>query len=126
MELMAYDGGLRQRKGCGPADCAYARVMPRRHIRVTGAPEAPETGGPKTPRRPKPKAPGDVATPMPGKVVRVAVTEGQVVKKDDLVLIVEAMKMENQVHAPIAGTVKTLYVREGDDIKPDETLLVIE
>jgi len=42
------------------------------------------------------------------------------------VLIVEAMKMENQVHAPIARTVKTLYVREGDDIKPDETLLVIE
>src|SRR5881396_1097930 len=91
---------------------------------LTGAPEAPETGGPKTPRRPKPKAPGDVATPMPGKVVRVAVTEGQAVKKDDLVLIVEAMKMENQVHAPIAGTVRTLYVKEGDDIKPDETLLV--
>jgi len=93
---------------------------------LTGAPEVPETGGPKTPRRPKPKAPGDVATPMPGKIVRVAVTEGQVVKKDELVLIVEAMKMENQVHAPIAGTVKTLYVGEGDDIKPDETLLVIE
>ena len=93
---------------------------------LTGAPEAPETGGPKTPRRPKPKVPGDVATPMPGKVVRVVVTVGQVVKKDDLVLIVEAMKMENQVHAPIAGTVKTLYVREGDDIKPDETLLIIE
>ena len=63
---------------------------------------------------------------MPGKVVRVVVTEGQIVKKDDLVLIVEAMKMENQVHAPIAGTVRTLYVKEGDDIKPDETLLVIE
>ena len=93
---------------------------------LTGAPEAAETGGPKTPRRPKAHAPGDVTTPMPGKVVRVAVTEGQEVKKDDLVLIVEAMKMENQVHATIAGTVKTLYVKEGDDIKPDETLLVIE
>ena len=32
---------LRQRKGCGRADCAYARVMPRRRIRVTGTPEAP-------------------------------------------------------------------------------------
>jgi pyruvate carboxylase subunit B len=93
---------------------------------LTGAPEPPDTGAPKTPRRPKAKAPGDVATPMPGKVVRVVTTVGEVVKKDDLVLIVEAMKMENQVHAPVAGTVKTLYVREGDDVQPDETLLVIE
>ncbi len=93
---------------------------------LTGAPEAPDTGAPKTPRRPKPKVPGDVATPMPGKVARVATAEGQVVKKDDLVLIVEAMKMENQVLAPIAGTVKSVYVKEGDDVQPDETLLVIE
>jgi pyruvate carboxylase subunit B len=93
---------------------------------LTGAPEPADAGGPAMSRRPKPKVPGDVSTPMPGKVVRVAVTEGQIVKQDDLVLIVEAMKMENQVHASIAGTVKTLYVKEGDDIKPDETLLVIE
>ena len=93
---------------------------------LTGAPETPETGAPKAPRRPKPKAPGDVATTMPGKVVRVVVSQGQTVKKDELVLIVEAMKMENQMHAPIAGTVKTLYVKEGDDVRPDETLLVIE
>lgn len=93
---------------------------------LTGTPEAPDTGSRTTPRRPKPKAPGDVATPMPGRVVRVATAEGQVVKKDDLVIIVEAMKMENQVHAPIAGTVKSVYVKEGDDVQPDETLLVIE
>jgi pyruvate carboxylase subunit B len=93
---------------------------------LTGTPEVQEIGGPKAPRRPKPKGAGDVTTAMPGKVVRVEATEGQVVEKDDLVLIVEAMKMENQVHAPIAGTVKTVYVKEGDDVKPEETLLVIE
>jgi pyruvate carboxylase subunit B len=92
---------------------------------LTGTPEAPETGGAKAPRRPTPKAPGDVGTTMPGKVVRVLVKQGQAVKTGDLVLIVEAMKMEGQVHAPIDGVVKTLYVKEGDDVKPDETLVVI-
>jgi pyruvate carboxylase subunit B len=93
---------------------------------LTGAPEAPEIGGAKTSRRPKPKGPGDVATSMPGKVIKVLVAQGQAVKKGDLALIVEAMKMESQVLAPIAGTVKTLYVTEGDDVKTDETLLVVE
>lgn len=93
---------------------------------LTGAPEATEVGGAQPPRRPKPKGPGDVATSMPGKVIKVLVKQGQAVKKGDLVLIVEAMKMESQVLAPIAGTVKTLYVNEGDDVKTDETLLVVE
>ena len=93
---------------------------------LTGTPEAPEIGGAKTPKRPRPKGPGDVATAMPGKIIKVLVKQGQAVKKGDLVLIVEAMKMESQVLAPIAGTVKTLHVAEGDDVKTDETLLVVE
>jgi pyruvate carboxylase subunit B len=93
---------------------------------LTGAPEAPEVGGAKAPKRPKPKGPGDVATSMPGKIIKVLVKQGQAVKKGDLVLIVEAMKMESQVLAPIAGTIKTLLVAEGDDVKTDETLLVVE
>jgi pyruvate carboxylase subunit B len=93
---------------------------------LTGAPEAPEVGGEKKPQRPKPAGPGDVTTSMPGKVTKVLVKQGQVVKKGDLVLIVEAMKMESQVLAPIAGAVKTLYVKEGDDVKPDETLVIVE
>ena len=93
---------------------------------LTGAPEASEVGGEKAPKRPKPGGPGDVATSMPGKVIKVLVKQGQAVKKGELVLIVEAMKMESQVIAPIAGAVKTLYVNEGDDVKTDETLLVVE
>ena len=93
---------------------------------LTGAPEAPEVGGAQTPKRPRPKGPGDVASAMPGKIIKVLVKQGQAVRKGDLVLIVEAMKMESQVLAPIAGTVKTLHVVEGDDVKTDETLLVVE
>src|SRR2546427_804242 len=93
---------------------------------LTGAPEAPEVGGEKKPGRPRPIGPGDVATSMPGKVIKVLAKQGQSVKKGDLLLIVEAMKMESQVNAPIAGVVKTLYVNEGDDVKTDETLVTIE
>lgn len=93
---------------------------------LTGMPEAPETGSRQAPQRPKPSRPGDVTTAMPGRVVRVVAQQGQAVKKDELVLIIEAMKMESQVNAPIAGIVKALYVKEGEDVKPDETLLVIE
>ena len=63
---------------------------------------------------------------MPGKVIKVLIKQGQSVKQADLLLIVEAMKMESQVNAPIAGVVKTLYVKEGDDVKPDETLMTLE
>ncbi len=93
---------------------------------LTGTPEAPPVGGEKKPQRPKPSVPGDVTASLPGKVTKVLVKQGQAVKKGDLVLIVEAMKMESQVIAPIAGAVKTLYVKEGDDVTPDETLLVVE
>src|SRR5207247_2060893 len=93
---------------------------------LTGTPEAPEIGGEKKPERPRPIGPGDVTTSMPGKVIKVLVKPGQSVKQADLLLIVEAMKMESQVNAPIAGVVKTLYVKEGDDVKPDETLMTLE
>ncbi len=92
---------------------------------LTGAPEAPAVGGEKKAARPKPKGPGDVATSMPGKVIKVLVKQGQAVKKGELLLIVEAMKMESQVLSPVAGSVQTLHVKEGDDVKTDETLLVV-
>jgi len=93
---------------------------------LAGVPEAPATGDKTKPKRPKPSKPGDIASPMPGRVVKVLVAMGDKVKADDPVLIIEAMKMENRVPSPIAGTVATLYVSEGDDVKPDETLVQLE
>ncbi|MFQ5992482.1 MAG: sodium-extruding oxaloacetate decarboxylase subunit alpha, partial [Nitrospiraceae bacterium] len=91
-----------------------------------GVPEAPETGVGAAPARPKPSKPGDVASPMPGRVVKVLVSKGDSVQLGDPVLIIEAMKMESQVPAPIAGKVVALYVKPGDDIKTDETLVQLE
>lgn len=93
---------------------------------LAGVPEAPEAGGKTAPKRPKPAKPGDVASPMPGRVVKVLVSKGDQVKAGDPVLVIEAMKMESQVPAPVAGKVVALYVAEGEDAKTDETLVQLE
>jgi pyruvate carboxylase subunit B len=93
---------------------------------LAGVPEAPDAGGKGKPKRPKPSKPGDVASPMPGRVVKVLVAKGDKVKAGDPVLIIEAMKMENRVPAPVAGTVAALYINEGEDVKTDETLIQLE
>lgn len=77
-------------------------------------------------KRPSPKREGDVYAPMPGKITKVMVKEGDTVKAGDTVLIVEAMKMENEIHTPIDGVVKEIYVKEGDNANPDETLIYVE
>ncbi|MGH7164963.1 MAG: biotin/lipoyl-containing protein, partial [Nitrospiraceae bacterium] len=96
------------------------------HEVLAGVPEAPETGSPNAPKRPKPAKPGDVASPMPGRVVKVLVSKGDRVRAGDPVLIIEAMKMESRVPAPIDGTVGAVYVTAGEDVKTDETLIQLE
>ncbi len=76
--------------------------------------------------RPKAKGQGDVTTPIPGKVTSIRVAEGDVVSEGEVVLTVEAMKMENKIHTPIAGVVKKVLVKIGDSVNPDETLVQIE
>ena len=94
---------------------------------LAGAPEAPSaSSSTKVEGRPKPSHPGDVTTPMPGRVVKLLVAQGDAVKTGDPLLVVEAMKMENRVQAPIAGAVATIYVKEGDEVNPDETLIHLE
>ena len=75
--------------------------------------------------RPKAKEVGDVTAPMPGSVVRIMVKIGEKVEAGDTVLIVEAMKMENEVHTPISGVVEKIYVSEGDNVNPDEVLVQV-
>ena len=75
---------------------------------------------------PKATEPGDTTPPMPGKVVRILVEEGKPVEKGQTVAIVEAMKMENEIHAPIDGIVKQIFAKPGDQVNPDEAILRIE
>ncbi|MCL4558362.1 MAG: sodium-extruding oxaloacetate decarboxylase subunit alpha [Deltaproteobacteria bacterium] len=78
-----------------------------------------------TMERPKATEIGDVTATMPGKVSAIKVKKGDRVIAGDPVLIIEAMKMENEVHTPIDGMVYEIYVNEGDTVNPDEALIRI-
>jgi len=71
-------------------------------------------------------APGELEAPMPGRVTRVAVSVGDVVKRGQELIVVEAMKMENALVAPMDGVVKSLAVKVGDMVAPGPALVVVE
>jgi pyruvate carboxylase subunit B len=77
-------------------------------------------------KRPKASKEGHVTSSMPGTIVDILVKAGAKVKAGDPVLVIEAMKMENEVPAPVAGTVKAVNVAKGDSVNPDEALVEIE
>ena len=66
-----------------------------------------------------------VTAPMPGNILNVNVTSGQAVKKGDVMFILEAMKMENEIVAPEDGTVKQILAQKGATVDTDEVLAVI-
>ncbi len=66
-----------------------------------------------------------VSAPMPGKILRVLVKEGDSVSKGDLLLVLEAMKMENEIFAPVSGVVRKVAVSGGDSVNTGDTLVVI-
>jgi propionyl-CoA carboxylase alpha chain len=69
---------------------------------------------------------GGLVAPMPGNVLQVAVEEGQQVTKGELLLILEAMKMEHRITAPHDGVVAELRVTQGEQVEADSILVVIE
>ncbi len=86
-------------------------------------------------RRPDPEQPdGDedagggpnIVAQMPGKVVKLLVTEGQEIAAGEGVIILESMKMETETAAPVAGVVKTIHVSDGQTVGQDDPLIDIE
>ncbi len=68
----------------------------------------------------------EVTVPMVGKVVKILVKEGDQVKENDQVAVIEAMKMEIPIVAPCSGTVKKINVKEGEEVKPGSSIMEIE
>ena len=88
-------------------------------------PEAPKAAPKRAARSGKGKKSGIISANIPGKVVTVEVAEGDEVKEGQVVLILEAMKMQNEITAPIAGTVKQISCSEGQAIEANVPLLEI-
>ena len=66
-----------------------------------------------------------VVSPLPGSVIKVLVAEGQAVKKGDILLTLESMKMENTIAAECDGTVKQVAVKAGQTVMQDDLLVVL-
>lgn len=68
---------------------------------------------------------GDLKAPMPGKILDILIKEGDEVSLGDPVLILEAMKMENELKSPADGILETLHVVKGDNVEKNQLLLEI-
>lgn len=85
-----------------------------KHLRGAGVAHGPEAGR------------AQVVAPMPGKVVRVLVEEGQTVEAGQGVVVVEAMKMQNELKSPRSGTVAELRAEAGATVNSGDVLAVVE
>jgi biotin carboxyl carrier protein len=72
------------------------------------------------------EGPKKITAPMPGKIVRIIAQAGTDVESGDGVLVIEAMKMQNELKSPKAGRVAKITVKEGDTVNPGDTLAVVE
>lgn len=63
---------------------------------------------------------------IPGTIVKITVKEGDLVEEGDLLLILQAMKMDNKIVAPLAGTIKSINVQPGDRVTKGQTMVEIE
>jgi glutaconyl-CoA/methylmalonyl-CoA decarboxylase subunit gamma len=67
-----------------------------------------------------------VSAPMPGKIVELLIEEGSIVKEGEAILILEAMKMQNEIITQVAGKIRKILVKPGDSVAKDEVLMEIE
>ena len=98
-----------------PAAAAPEAAAPVAAAPVAAAPAAPAITG----------AGDAVKAPMPGTILKVNVQNGQAVKEGDVLVVLEAMKMENEIMAPKAGTVTQVLVSKGSSVDTGAPMVVI-
>ena len=98
-------------------------------VEEVGGEKAVQTTPPATKTAPAPLpqagSGNNVVAPMPGKILAIKVSKGQQVKAGDTVLILEAMKMEQEIKSSISGTVSEIPVSENDTVKKDQPLVLL-
>lgn len=103
---------------------APVAAVPKAAPAPKAAPKAAAPAAPK-PAAPAPAGAESITAPMPGKVMSIKVKQGQTVNAGDLILTLEAMKMENEIFCGDGGTVKEIRVQEGAAVNPGDVLVVI-
>ncbi len=73
-----------------------------------------------------PKGKGDVTPPMPGKIIDLRVKKGDVVKAGQVLLVLEAMKMQNEILSPIDGTVEEIKCKVGDSVSASDVIVIVK
>lgn len=95
-------------------------------LRVSGLDLKPASGPGPAPVAPDVAGIGAIQAIMPGTIVRVLVAEGDEVSHGDVLLVLEAMKMENELQAPFSGIVKAIHVQKGQAVEMNAVLAEIE
>ncbi len=93
---------------------------------VIARPAAPAPAATAVTPAPAAGAAGATKSPLPGTVLSVNVTVGQSVKASDVAIVLEAMKMENNINCGRDGVVKAIYVQKGDNVLEAADLLLVE
>jgi len=121
----------RQKPSAAPSDIPHAmevevdgEVFNVRILSVAGS--AVATAAAPSQKIPRGDIQGGVKSNMQGMVLEIAVSRGSDVKKGDLLVVLEAMKMENPIHSPYDGKVADIYVNTGDVVQSGDVLLVVE
>lgn len=102
--------------------------VPGRSASAPAARTAPSPAAPRAAAPPVTVVPGQraIQAPMPGKILAVNVVQGDAVASGSVLVVLEAMKMENDILAPVDGKVGAVSVQNGDTVNTGDLLLVIE
>ncbi len=114
-----YEVEVNEVGGAAPVAAAPKAAAPAPKAAPAAAP------APAAAAAPVPAGAETVKCPMPGKILSVAVTAGQAVKKGDLLCILEAMKMQNEIYAPHDATVSEVRVAANQTVATGEALVVL-
>ena len=109
-----------------PEDGAIELLVDAKTYAVEASGATAAAPRPKAARKSAAAATGAVVSQMTGRIVRIDVKTGDKVDEGDVLLVIEAMKMENEITAPVGGTVTEIAVSAGARVSEGDTLLVIE
>ncbi len=119
----SYEARVTSRPGGSPREVVYVVALGSREYEV-------EARDPRAWSRRAGSAAGEgpqeITAPMPGKIVKVLVVEGQQVSRGQGLVVIEAMKMQNELHAPRAGRIERIYAAEGSGVEAGAKLLRLE